>query len=190
MFRWKNVRNKLWVVCSRRIYLFLNQIKQIFLCTERLSLRTSITPNVYHSERLSLRTSITPNVYHSECQAFSCTQEKDMENFWEKPEMLLKFFIHHTRSLVILLISSINSLQCTLSSCSELVSSTIGTNKHIRYQSIRSEIYTFIAVQAAQVYYKASRCFTYVALSASSLGRIACCLAHGHSHNGRVRDAS
>ena len=73
-------------------------------------------------------------VYHSECQAFSCTREMGMENFWEKPEVLLKFFIHHTRSLVILLISSINSLQCPLSSCSELVSSIIGTNKHLRYQ--------------------------------------------------------
>ena len=44
------------------------------------------------------------------------------------------FVIHHTRSLVISLISSINSLQCLLSSCSELVSSIIGTNKRLRYR--------------------------------------------------------
>ena len=46
---------------------------------------------------------------HSECREFSCTQEVGMENFWEKPEVLLKCWIHHIRSLIMLKISSINT---------------------------------------------------------------------------------
>ena len=106
-------------------------------------------------------------VCHFECQAFSCTQKVGMEKFWGKLEVLLKFFIHHTKSLVILLISSINSLLCPLSSCLELVPLIIGTNRHLGYQSIYSEMNSIIAVQATWVNYKASKCFTYVALSAS-----------------------
>ena len=52
--------------------------------------------------------------------------------FGKSPIMLLKFFIQHAKSLVIRLISSINSLRCPLSSCSELVSFIIVTNKHLR----------------------------------------------------------
>ena len=130
MFGWKNVRDKLWVVWFHRMYLFVNRIKRIFFVDVHR------TPRLPFSERLSLQ-----------CQAFSCYGEVIMENFWEKPKVLLKFFIHHTRSLVILLISSINSLQYLLSSRSGLVSSIIGTNKHLRYQSICYGIYTFIASQ-------------------------------------------
>ena len=50
------------------------------------------------------------NAYHPECQVFRCTREMGMENFWEKPEVLLKCFIHQTWSPIIHLISSINSL--------------------------------------------------------------------------------
>ena len=52
--------------------------------------------------------------------------------------------------LVILSISSIDSLQCPLSSCYELVSSIIVTNKHLRYQSICCGVCTFIAVLQSQ----------------------------------------
>ena len=97
----------------------------------------------------------------------------------EKAWSALKFFIHYNRPLAIILISLINSLQCSLSSCSELVLSIISANKHLSFQSLCSEIYIFIAIQATQVYYKASKHISYVALSASSLGRIVCCLAHG-----------
>ena len=42
-------------------------------------------------------------------QVFSCTREVGMENLWEKPQVLLKCWIHHIKSLIILKTSSINT---------------------------------------------------------------------------------
>ena len=93
--RMEELRDKLWVVQLRRIYLFVSQIYQKF------SVDIHWTPACRYM-----------SVYHSKCQAFSCsTQELGMENLWENPEVLLKLFIHHTRSPITCLILSINSLR-------------------------------------------------------------------------------
>ena len=71
------------MVCSCRIYLFINGIKQIFSVDVQECLACR------YFERLS------PNL---ECQAFSFTRAREvgMEDYWEKPEVLSKLFIHYT----------------------------------------------------------------------------------------------
>ena len=67
-------------------------------------------------------------------QAFSCTRAVGMENLWEKPQVLLKCWIHHIKSLIILKTSSINTQKdhflCALNGChrSSLETNISGTN--------------------------------------------------------------